>query len=136
MVISHNLKLAFQRTSSAEARAVFLNYLDTYYNTREEYMPLHKTWLNFSAEDMPIQVDQQEGITLLHKSPYLEHWLTHFHYPQSRASRATASQFPFMLTQDAASMSVKLHNKNQLHNKGGLTYHKAYNLNKDLFWTP
>ena len=57
VVIGHNLKLAFQRTSSAEARAAFLNCLNTCYDTREEYMPLHKMWLDFGAEDVPIQVD-------------------------------------------------------------------------------
>ena len=83
-----------------------------------------------------MRVDQHEGITLLRKTPCLEHWLTHFHCPRSRASRATASRFPFMLTRDAASMSVKLSDENRLRDKGGLAYHKAYNLNKDLFWTP
>ena len=30
-------------------------------------------------------------------------------------------------------MLVKLNKGNQLYNKGGLTYHKLYNLNKDIF---
>ena len=30
-------------------------------------------------------------------------------------------------------MLVKLYNKNQLRDKDGLAYYKAYNLNKDLF---
>ena len=33
-------------------------------------------------------------------------------------------------------MSVKLNKGNQLYNKGGLAYHKLYNLNKDIFACP
>ncbi|KAL2039011.1 hypothetical protein N7G274_008060 [Stereocaulon virgatum] len=66
VVAGHNLKLAFQHSSSAEARAAFLNHLDACYDTREEYMPTHETWLDFGAEDVPIrkQGPTGDGITV------------------------------------------------------------------------
>ena len=96
-------------------------------------MPTQEAWLDLGAEDIPIDLDLANNITLLHKSPYLEHWQSHFHNPQVRGSWVKVSRFPFMLTRDVGTILVKLNKGNQLYDKGGLTYHKLYNLNKDIF---
>ena len=96
-------------------------------------MPIYEAQVDFSAEDILINVDLANRITLLHKSLYLEYWQGHFYDLQVRVLQVKLLYFLFILTRDAVMILIKLNKSNQLYNKGGLAYHKLYNLNKDMF---
>ena len=135
ILAGHDLKLITKESTAGEARARFLNALEDLYDTRQEIMPPQEAWLDFGAEDVPIDVDHDESLTLLRKTSCLESWESHFHCPRGKAPCARPSRFPFMMTNQAASMSVKLTPTNQLRQSGDLAYHKSYNVYKGLFST-
>ena len=73
MVSGYDLKVYMQRETAIKVQVVFLNYLNNYYNMREEIMPVQEAWLDFSIKDILINLDLANGITLLYKSLYLKY---------------------------------------------------------------
>ncbi|KAI9810551.1 MAG: hypothetical protein M1827_006224 [Pycnora praestabilis] len=135
MIQGHNLKLYTQREEPVITKTSYINHLHTIFDLT--HVPFQDAWIDLGMEDNPV-AHPPAGITLLRKCPCLDHWMEHFQCPDpSHASPLTKEHvFPWNLTRDAAAATVMLSKTNQLRADGGIAYHKAYNLEKDLWNTP
>ena len=132
VVSGWNQKLLTQRPNARQTRSDYLEHLDHCFDLHDRNVDPAQAWVDIGVEDV-VASPTSPGITLLWKSPCLHLWKTCFHDPYHQKPRVKVIQYPFMLTRDAGGASVKLDEANYLRAQGGLIYHKAYNLAKDLF---
>lgn len=132
MIMKHDLKFTLQFFSLSFVKQQFMAFLNINYHRIDVNMSSHECWLDVSVENVPISNDDR-GNTLLRKSFCLKHWFERFRNPRGNAELISSVFYPFMLTRDADSSSVEMKSNNSLRTTGGLSYHKAYNSNKDLF---
>jgi hypothetical protein len=134
MVIGHDLKLVHGALSGDQTRARFFRYIDTCFRFQPDIFPVEDCWLDLGWEDTPI--DTGKAITLLRKPCCLRHWTNQFQSPEGRTAKLDSQLFSWCLTRDAGSARVELGYTNVLRAKGGMAYHKAYSLHKDVLATP
>ena len=132
VIAAHDLKGLTQRTTPALVKVDFREHLVSCYLLYHDYFRADDAWLDMGVEDNPVT----DGVTLLRKSHCVEQWARSFCHPEERAKYLTVERYPFMLTRDAASISVTLGSNNRLRSDGHFAYNKAYNINKNLFDTP
>ena len=134
VVAAHNLKLHTQRPTAAQAKADFIQHLESCYDLDGEHtFRTNDSWIDLGVEDVPVS----DRVTLLRKTHCLEQWASAFRDPQDQQRlRLTVERYPFMLTRDAGSISVELGTSNGLRCKGGLSFVKAYNIHHTHFDTP
>ncbi|KAI4154771.1 MAG: hypothetical protein LQ341_000296 [Variospora aurantia] len=134
MLCAHGFKstVPVNRKNPNEMRMDFLAYLDMLFDTSPDIMPPREAYLDIGFDDSPTH----GGVTLLLKEPCLQQWGKGFHCPQSNQARTNVALYPWMMTRDAASMSVELGSRNDLRARGDLVYPKAYNTIFNLFSSP
>ena len=134
LISGHELKLFAKRPTASRAREHFLEHLDQCFNMT--YLARNEAWLDLGAEDVPTDTDDRGGVTLLWKTGCLVHWTDLFRSPDHQRKLTQTVHYPWSLTRDAGSSTVKLSTTNRWNRAGGLAYHKAYNSHKELFATP
>lgn len=133
VVSGHGLKLFTKRERAEDLQMDFMHHLRQCFYVEEHYMPSADTWIDLGMEDTPDDV--HGGVTLLHRTQCLAAWVAKFEAPDHPGTLMRADLFPWALTRDAGSATVELRTTNSWNVRGGLAYHKAYNLNKDMFAT-
>jgi hypothetical protein len=134
VVSGHDLKLIHGSSSGERTRSRFLHYLDTCFDFQPDIFPEDDCWLDFGWEDTP--VDSDVPVTLVRKASCLRYWTDRFQSPTGLSAKINPQFFRWFLTRDAGSARVALGTTNVLHQEGGMAYHKAYSLHKDVFATP
>ena len=96
--------------------------------------------LDFPGHCPPEVREELEQITLLRKSHCCEHAATHFDCPRGQRSakpqwKTKVSLFPTGLTQDVATVDVKLGKTNEYKKRANVHAHKRYHVNHEIFRT-
>ena len=138
LVISgHGLKLWTKASDALHCRESYVAHLDRCF--RMEHLPARDCWLDFGVEDTPAGAGDggaPPAVTLLRKAPCLREWAGSFSCPSSVSALTRTVDYTWALTRDAGSATTELYPTNDLREKGGIAYNKAYNLHKDVFAIP
>lgn len=132
-VSGHGLKLFTKADSVEEAAQQYLTHLGEIFSFDLED-PEWQCWVDLAAEDTP-QCDT-EAITLIWKPWCLDQWASGFVSSKAKAQHVKITSYRWQSTRDGGSSSVELLPSNSYHRDGLMAYHKAYNLNKEMFATP
>ena len=137
LISGHNLKLVTKRDSVLQARNDFWTHLNQCFilGNSEDDISADDFWFDLGMEDTPSMGTDQPGVTLLRKTSCLEHWSSLFSSPPHMSTRTDVTSYRWAMTRDAGTATVQLKSTNAWR-KRGMAYHKAYNLQKDLFATP
>ena len=134
MIIAHGTKslLNVRGANPDQLRGDYIAHLDSIFDRSSALMPPSETYLDLGFDDSP---DGGE-VTLLYKTHCLKDWAKIFECPRNPRRLVKDDVYPWMMTRDAASITLELQSKNDLRRLEHIVLPKAYNVVFNLFHSP
>lgn len=134
MIIAHGTKslLNVRGANPDNLREDYIAHLDSIFDRSSGMMPPAETYLDLGFDDSP---DGGE-VTLLYKTHCLKDWAKNFECPRNPRRLVKDELYPWMMTRDAASITLELQSKNELRRLEHIVLPKAYNVVFNLFHSP
>ena len=132
IISAHDLKLQIKWKIAIETRVNFLQHLQLCFHWRINYFSRQNYWLDFDMKDISMTSSHDFAVILLRKINYLRAWVNQFRYLNHVRVLIRAKTFSWVMTWNVNNVSMKLKDDNVLRHLKQMTYHKTYNLHKNI----